>query len=76
MMTRSESYHFMEVACLCSITVGGDKRQMYYLLGIFITLGQGYVDRSITRFIIDGRTIKRGIIKAYVVGFLPRNQIN
>jgi hypothetical protein len=54
----------MEVACLCSITVGGDKRQMHHLLGIFITLGQGYIDRSITRFIIDGRTIKRGIIKA------------
>lgn len=58
----------MEVACLCSITVGGDEmectRQMYHLLGIFISLGQGYVDRSLTTFIIDGRTIKRGIIKA------------
>jgi hypothetical protein len=49
--------------CLCSINIGGDEmecaRQMY-MCRHFISSVKGCVEKCMTGFKIDGRTIKRG----------------
>jgi hypothetical protein len=62
-MIWSGSYHLVIGWCLCCINIEGDgmkcARQRYNL-GNFISLVEGCVEKFITGFRIDGRTIKRG----------------
>ena len=62
-MIWSRSYHLVIGWFMCCINNGGDgmdcARQRYNL-GHFISPVKGYVEKCMTGFGIDGRTIKRG----------------
>ena len=58
-------HHLMkiEVGCLCSITsmkMKWNAQGKDIFVGHFISLVKGCVEKCMTGFIIDGRTIKRG----------------
>ena len=47
---------------MCGINIGGNgmRKAKVYLVGHFISLVKGCVEKCMTGFRIDGRTIKRG----------------
>jgi hypothetical protein len=62
-MIWSGSYHLVIGWCMCCINVEGDGMECArkrYNLGNFIPLVKGCVEKCMTVFRIDGRTIKRG----------------
>jgi hypothetical protein len=62
-MIWSGSYHLVIGWCMCCINIEGDGmeclRQRYNLRAFYLT-GHRCVEKFMTRFRIDGRTIKRG----------------
>jgi hypothetical protein len=62
-MIWSRSYHLVIGWCMCCINIEGDGMECVrqrYNLGHFISPVKGCVEKCMTRFRIDDRTIKRG----------------
>jgi hypothetical protein len=62
-MIWSGPYHLMIGWCMCCINIKGDGMEcarQRYNLGHFILSVKGCVEKCMTRFRIDGHTIKRG----------------
>ena len=62
-MIWSGSYHLVIGWCMCCINIGGDgmeSTRQRYNLGLFHFTGHRCVEKFMTGFRIDGRTIKRG----------------
>ena len=67
-MIWSGSYHLVIGWCMCCINIGGDgmeSARQRYNLGVFHFTGHRCVEKYMTGFRIDGRTIKRANLFAY-----------
>jgi len=67
-MISSGSYHLVISWCMCCINIGGDgmeSARQRYNLGLFHFTGHRCVDKFMTGFRIDGRTIKGANLFAY-----------